>query len=128
MTFWRGVSIMKDPLDLTIIQQLLWDIKPPTVIEFGAYKGGSALWIADMLKIFGCQSRVISIDIDLSMLDATAKESPHVEFIEGDLFQVEKFFPEELLKVNYRFDEVYGTHCQLRLSISCVTITRTIVC
>ena len=119
---------MKDPLDLTIIQQLLWDVKPPTVIEFGAYKGGSALWIADMLKIFGCQSRVISIDIDLSILDVTAKESPHVEFIEGDLFQVEKFFPEELLKVNYRFYEVYGTHCQLRLSKSCVTITRTIVC
>ena len=104
---------MKDPLDLTIIQQLLWDIKPKTVIEFGAFKGGSALWTADMLKIFGCQSRVISIDIDLSLLDATAKESPDVEFIEGDLFQVEKCFPEELLKVNYCLNEIYGTRCRL---------------
>ncbi|KAJ7318632.1 hypothetical protein OS493_037748 [Desmophyllum pertusum] len=98
MTFWRGVSIMKDPLDLTIIQQLLWELKPRTVIEFGAYKGGSALWTADMLKMFGCKSRVISIDIDLSMLDAVARESPDVEFMEGDLFHVEKYFPGDFLK------------------------------
>ncbi|KAJ7318634.1 hypothetical protein OS493_037750 [Desmophyllum pertusum] len=84
--------------DLTIIQQLLWELKPRTVIEFGAYKGGSALWTADMLKMFGCKSRVISIDIDLSLLDAVARESPDVEFIEGDLFHVEKCFPEDFLK------------------------------
>ena len=90
---------MKDPLDLTIIQQLLWELKPQTVIEFGAFRGASALWTADMLKLFGCQSRVISVDIDLSLLDAEAKSSPDVEFIEGDVFQLEKCFPEELVKV-----------------------------
>ncbi|CAH3029984.1 unnamed protein product [Porites evermanni] len=98
MMNWRGTIVLKDPLSLTINQQLLWELKPQTVIEFGAYKGGSALWTADMLKIFECQSRVISIDIDLSLLDATARSSPHVEFIEGDLFQVEKCLPEEFLK------------------------------
>ena len=82
---------MKDPLDLTILQQLLWELKPRTVIEFGAYKGGSALWLADMLKMYGCQSRVVSIDIDLSLLD--------VEFIQGDSSNIEQFFPEEFLKV-----------------------------
>lgn len=91
---------MKDPLTLTTNQQLLWELKPQTVIEFGAWKGGSALWTADMLKMFGCKSRVISIDIDLSMLDAVARESPDVEFIEGDLFYVEKCFPGDFLKVN----------------------------
>ena len=99
MMNWRGTIVLKDPLSLTINQQLLWELKPHTVIEFGAYKGGSALWTADMLKIFECQSRVISIDIDLSLLDATARSSPHVEFIEGNLFQVEKCLPEEFLKV-----------------------------
>ncbi|XP_078373204.1 rhamnosyl O-methyltransferase-like [Oculina patagonica] len=89
---------MKDPLTLTINQQLLWELKPPTVIEFGAWKGGSALWTADMLKMFGCKSRVISIDINLSLLDAVARESPDVEFIEGDLLYVEKCFPRDFLK------------------------------
>lgn len=97
---------MKDPLDLTILQQLLWELKPRTVIEFGAYKGGSALWTADMLKVFECKSRVISIDIDLSLLDAVARESPDVEFIEGDLFQVEKCFSGDLLKVKYQFNAI----------------------
>ncbi|XP_068751307.1 rhamnosyl O-methyltransferase-like [Montipora capricornis] len=95
---WRGVDIMKDPLDLAIVQQLLWELKPRTVIEFGAYKGGSALWAADMLKMFDCKSRVISVDIDLSLLDSEAKKSTHVEFIEGDLMQVETILPAEFLK------------------------------
>ena len=101
MTFWRGVPILKDSLSLTASQQLLWELKPQTVIEFGAYKGGSALWTADMLKLFGCKSRVISIDINLSMLDALPKESPDVEFIQGDLFHVETLFPADFLKVNW---------------------------
>ena len=90
---------MKDPLDLTIIQQLLWELKPRTVIEFGTYKGGSALWIADMLKMFGCKSRVISMDIDLSLLNDVARDSPDVECIEGDVFQVDTCFPVDFLKV-----------------------------
>ena len=96
--------MIKDPLTLVINQKLLWELKPRTVIEFGAYKGGTALWIADVLKMFGCKSRVISIDIDLSMLDAVARESPDVEFLEGDLFQVENFFPVDFLKVNYQIN------------------------
>lgn len=96
-TSWRGVPIMKDPFDLTIIQQLLWELKPLTVIELGAFRGGSALWTADMLKIFGLKSRVISIDKDLSLLDDKARKSLDVEFIEGDLFQVETCFPGDFL-------------------------------
>jgi len=103
MTFWRGVSILKDPLTLTANQQLLWEVKPRTVFDFGAYKGGSALWTADMLKMFGCKSRVIAIDIDLSLLDPLARESPDVEFIEGDLFHVEKCFPADFLKVKKEY-------------------------
>ena len=93
------MPILKDPFDLTIAQQLLWELKPRTVIELGAYKGGSALWTADMLKMFGCKSRVISVDIDLTLLDAEARKSPDVEFIEGDLCEVENIFPAHFLEV-----------------------------
>ena len=89
---------MKDPLDQTILQQLLWELKPRTVIEFGAYKGG--WWIADMLKLFGCQSRVVSIDIDLSLLDAEARKSSDVEFIQGDSLQIEKVLSSTFLEVS----------------------------
>ena len=58
-----------------------------------------ALPISDMLNMFGCKSRVISVDIDLSLLDPEAKKSPDVEFIEGDIMEIEKLFPEEFLEV-----------------------------
>ena len=87
-------------MDQKILQQLLWELKPRTVIEFGAYKGGSALWIADMLKMYGCQSRVVSIDIDLSLLDVEARKSLDVEFIQGDSFQVEKVLSSRFLEVS----------------------------
>ena len=49
MTSWRGIPMIKDCFDLIIVQQLLWEVKPQTVIEIGAYKGASALWAADMI-------------------------------------------------------------------------------
>jgi len=119
MTCWRGVSMLKDPLTLVKNQKLLWELKPRTVIEFGAYKGGTALWTADVLKMFGCKSRVISIDIDLSMVDAVARESPDVEFLDGDLSLVEKCFPGDFLKVNKLYCKLMLTtyrFCKLDLS------------
>ena len=56
-----------------------------------------------MLKMLGCKSRVIAIDIDLSLLDPLARDSPDVEFIEGDLLHVEKCFPADVLKVKERY-------------------------
>ena len=73
--------------------------------------GGSALWTADMLKMFGIKSRVLSMDIDLSLLDPVAKEYPDVTFIEGDSDDIEKYFPEKLLKVR----AVYSEPCVMTL-------------
>ena len=89
----------KDCFDLVIVQHLLWEVRPQTVIEIGAFKGGSALWTADMIKMFGMKSRVLSMDIDLSLLDPVARECPDITFIQGNSNEVEKSFPEELLKV-----------------------------
>ena len=91
--------MIKNCFDLIIVQQLLWEMKPQTVIEIGAYKGASALWAADMIKMYGLKSRVLSLDIDLSLLDPVARECSDVTFIQGDSNEIEKSFPEELLKV-----------------------------
>ena len=37
-------------MTLTIYQQLIQDLKPKTIIEFGTYEGGSALWMNDICK------------------------------------------------------------------------------
>ena len=78
MMNWRGTIVLKDPLSLTINQQLLWELKPQTVIEFGAYKGGSALWTADMLKIFLSVSHVSFQLISICLYWMLQPEVPHM--------------------------------------------------
>lgn len=62
-TFWRGIKILKCPLDLWVYQEILWDQKPDLVLETGTAHGGSALWFADMLETIG-HGEIITIDIE----------------------------------------------------------------
>lgn len=92
---------MKDPFTLAVVPQLLWELKPRTIIEFGSYAGASALWMADLLRQYNYESRVLSLDIDLSMLAPLGRDPrSDISFIEGDIFDVEKHFHEELLEVS----------------------------
>ena len=52
-----------------------------------------------MLKMIGVTSRVLSVDIDLSLLDPVAEAYPDVTFIQGDSLEIDKCFPPELLQV-----------------------------
>lgn len=61
-TFWKGVKILKCPLDLWVYQEILWETQPDLVFETGTAHGGSALWFADMLESIG-NGQVISVDI-----------------------------------------------------------------
>lgn len=100
ITSYRGVPLMKDPFALAVVPQLLWELKPRTIIELGSYKGASALWMADLLRQYNCESRVLSLDIDLSKLAPLARNSrPDILFIEGDVFEIEKHFQDRLLEI-----------------------------
>ena len=90
---YRGLPMAKDPLDFVLYQTLLYEVAPKTVIELGAYTGASALWIADSLDIFGIESRVYSVDIDLSLVDDAAQACKRIEFIEGDCNHIDEIFP-----------------------------------
>ena len=94
---YRGLPMAKDPFDLVLYETLLYELQPGTIIELGAYTGASALWMADRLKTFDIETRVISVDIDLSLVDVAAKDDGGVEFREGDCEQIEELFPQEFL-------------------------------
>lgn len=76
---YKDVPTYKDPFDLALYQMLLWRQKPRTLIEIGSKSGGSALWFADMLRSFGCDSTIHSVDIE-----PPAIEIPGVVFHRGD--------------------------------------------
>jgi cephalosporin hydroxylase len=62
---YKGVPALKCPMDIAIYMDVLFDLRPGTVIEFGSNKGGSALWLADMLEVFGLSdTKVYSYDIN----------------------------------------------------------------
>ncbi len=94
---WKGIILNKGVTEIGIYPMILYEIKPKTIIEIGAFNGGSAVWLADNLEIFGIDGSVYSLDIDLSLLDEKAKNDPRVKFIEGDCNNLNAVLPKTML-------------------------------
>jgi cephalosporin hydroxylase len=82
--WFLGVRIIKNPLDLWMLQQIAYELQPEFVIETGTWRGGSALWWAHTLNGMGLEgSRVLTVDIqDLTKEGASAHPlwKEYVEF------------------------------------------------
>ena len=62
-TFWFGVPAMKNPLDLWIYQEIIFETRPDIIIECGTFRGGSALFFASLCDLLG-NGKVLTIDIE----------------------------------------------------------------
>jgi cephalosporin hydroxylase len=60
---YRDIPMQKHPMEMALYTRLIWEAKPRTIIEIGSLSGGSAVWMADMLEVFGIDGEVVSIDI-----------------------------------------------------------------
>ena len=61
---WKGLTLMKDPMTLSIYMMMIQDIKPKTILEFGTYDGGSALWMEDIMKSLSLDCKIHTFDIN----------------------------------------------------------------
>lgn len=62
--WFQNVQIEKNPLDLWMVQQIIYEQQPDCVIETGTFRGGSALYYAYTLNAMGLdKSRVFTVDI-----------------------------------------------------------------
>jgi cephalosporin hydroxylase len=59
---YRGIPVMKCPFDYFIYQMLVFLVKPDLIIEVGSYRGGSTLYLADLLDILG-SGEIHTIDV-----------------------------------------------------------------
>jgi len=91
-TTWKGVSLLKAPMDLAIYSKLLFDLKPRTIIDSGTAQGGSALWFADLVGALGLDCKVVTVDI-ADMREQAVIEHPGIEFWQGDLMQLDSALP-----------------------------------
>ncbi|MBZ5726636.1 MAG: cephalosporin hydroxylase family protein [Acidobacteriia bacterium] len=85
--WFHNVRIIKNPLDLWMLQQIAYEVRPDFVIETGTWYGGSALYWAHTLNGMGLESaRVLTVDIqDLTGQGASAHPlwKKYVEFYLG---------------------------------------------
>lgn len=63
-TTFLGVPVRKNPCDLWIYQEIIWETRPTLIIELGTDQGGSALWFAHCLTSIGDPAFVLSVDIE----------------------------------------------------------------
>lgn len=61
-TSWMGTRILKNPADMWVYQEIIFETKPEVIIETGTFNGGSALFFASMFDILG-NGEVITIDV-----------------------------------------------------------------
>lgn len=79
MTFFEGVPVLKNPMDLWVHQEIVWDLRPTLIIETGTAYGGSALFFARQLDRVG-SGMVISIDLDPA---EKLPQHPRVSYVRG---------------------------------------------
>ena len=95
----RGCQVLKGADDLILLQLLLWNLHPATVVELGTFTGGSAVWYSDMMRMMGIESQVYSMDITHAYIEDRVKEikPDNVTFLLGDSNAIEKTFTKDFL-------------------------------
>jgi cephalosporin hydroxylase len=60
---WLGAQALKNPLDLWVYQEIVFETRPELIVETGTYRGGSALFLASLCDLLG-SGEVVSIDVE----------------------------------------------------------------
>lgn len=76
---WRGVNCLKSVTDLWNYQEIISELKPGLIIEFGTRIGGSALFLIDAARLVNPACRILTVDQDRTDLDPMLKEHPAIE-------------------------------------------------
>lgn len=84
--WFHNVRIIKNPLDLWMMQQIIYEVKPDFIVETGTWQGGSALYWAHTLHGMGLEnSRVLTVDVQ-NLTQAASQHflwKKYVEFFLG---------------------------------------------
>jgi cephalosporin hydroxylase len=84
-TEWLGVPLWKNPLDLWVYQEIMFEVKPSLIIETGTYRGGSAYYVASICDLLDA-GKVLTID---RQQRASRPEHPRIEYVKGSSVDAE---------------------------------------
>ena len=84
---WFGVPIIQTAEDVVLMQELIFMVKPDSIIETGIAHGGSLIFYASMCELLG-KGQVIGVDIDIRSHNKKVIEShplfSRITLIEAD--------------------------------------------
>lgn len=111
---WKNLTLMKDPMTLSIYMQLIQDIKPKTIIEFGTYEGGSALWMNDVIKNLNLDCKIYTFDIDDENVKIESDEI--LKYYHLDNYQIKSFVRDNqdlFLNLQHPILVIEDSHCNV---------------
>jgi len=88
---WKGLRLLKDPDTQAAYHNILWELKPKTIVEVGVYGGGSLVWFRDLANSFGFPCQVIGIDINLARCQIPKSQMENISLHERDCTFPESF-------------------------------------
>eukprot|EP01083_Nonionella_stella_P156492 506883_1 len=84
--FFKTATLLKDPFDESILRQLLFDIKPKTIFEFGTFTGSSSNYMAMLLNEYGLyDSKILSFDKYEEFRHKSLDNTNYIEYLICDL-------------------------------------------
>lgn len=60
---YRGIKMIKNPFDLVVYEEILWDVRPSVIVEIGSQQGGFAFWLNDRMRLIGQDCKIVTVDI-----------------------------------------------------------------
>ncbi|SDK05808.1 Cephalosporin hydroxylase [Bradyrhizobium sp. Rc2d] len=110
---YKGLIHIKTAFDLALYTRLLWELQPRTILEFGSYQGGSALWFADHMSVL-CETpgEVHSFDLHTECIHENAKHSL-VTFHRVDLSEVENLDKSLLMELPHPWLVIDDAHVKV---------------
>lgn len=79
---YKGVPAIKCPFDYVVYQMIVWEVKPDLVIEIGTNKGGSTLYLADLLEL-NQKGEVHAIDLPDNQENSLLLHHPRIRLFKN---------------------------------------------
>jgi cephalosporin hydroxylase len=82
-TTFMGIKCQKSVSDMWNYQEIIYNLQPSLIVEGGTANGGSALYFSFILKSIKPMSKILSVDIDHSLVPESLRSNSHIEFLTG---------------------------------------------
>lgn len=78
-TEFMGVKTMKSVSDMWNYQEIIFNLKPGIIIEFGTNRGGATIFFSQILSKINPNGKVFSVEINPSIIDQSVKNYTNIE-------------------------------------------------